>query len=128
QIRQGAWQQGIETINTLRETRMDAAAPASVKYLSASSPQEALVMLTEERRREMPFTMRWYDVRRYNNNADPADDVEMTRTFYPYNANAVLAGEAPIQYTLEKNSRKFAAPIPITDIISSNGVLEQNKY
>ncbi|WP_461531945.1 RagB/SusD family nutrient uptake outer membrane protein [Sinomicrobium sp.] len=128
QIRQGSWQEGIETINELREVRMDASAPASAKYLSAASPEEALVKLTEERRREMPFTMRWYDVRRYNNNADPADDVVMTRTFYPYNANAILGGEAPIIYTLEKNSRKFACPIPNTDIIASQGVLKQNEY
>ncbi|MGS2740247.1 RagB/SusD family nutrient uptake outer membrane protein [Sinomicrobium pectinilyticum] len=128
QIRQGAWQEGIQTLNELREARMNADAPAGVKYLSAASQQEAVVKLTEERRREMPFVTRWFDVRRYNNNDDPSDDVVMTRTFYPYNASTILDHESPVHYTLEKHSRKFACPIPNADIMASNGVLKQNEY
>ncbi|MGS2764376.1 RagB/SusD family nutrient uptake outer membrane protein [Sinomicrobium sp. M5D2P9] len=128
QIRQGSWQEGLETLNELREARMDADAPAGVKYLSAASQQEAVVKLTEERRREMPFVTRWFDVRRYNNNDDPSDDVVMTRTFYPYNASTILDHESPVHYTLEKHSRKFACPIPNADIMASNGVLKQNEY
>lgn len=128
QIRQGSWQEGLQTLNGLREARMDADAPAAVKYLSASSREEALIKLTEERRREMPFVARWFDVRRYNNNEDPADDVVMPRTFYPYNASTILDNETPVRYTLEKHSRKFACPIPNADIMASNGVLKQNEY
>lgn len=128
QIRQGNWQAGLTTTNPLRDARMDVNTPAADKYLSATSKEEALKVLLEERRRELPFILRWYDVRRYNNNNDPSDDVIMTRTFYPYNANTVLGGEPTINYTLEKNSRRFACPIPNTDIISSQGVLQQNTY
>lgn len=128
QIRQGAWQDGIQTINKLRDVRMDASAPVGIRHLSATSQAEALTKVMEERRREMPFTTRWFDVRRYNNNTDPADDVVMSKTFFPYNANTILGNESPITYTLEKNSRRFAAPIPQTDITSSQGAIKQNEY
>lgn len=128
QIRQGNWQAGLTTTNALRDARMDQNTPSNIKYLSAASQTEALKVVLEERRRELPFTLRWYDIRRFNNNNDPSDDVEMTRTFYPYNANAILGGEAPITYKLEKNSRRFARPIPLTDIMSSGGAIQQNTY
>lgn len=128
QIRQGNWQAGLTTTNVLRDARMDQNTPANIKYLNAASQAEALKVVLEERRRELPFILRWYDVRRYNNNNDPNDDVIMTRTFYPYNANTILGGEPTMTYTLEKNSRRFACPIPITDIISSHGAIEQNQY
>lgn len=128
QIRQGNWQDGLTTTNTLRDARMDQSAPANIKYLSAGSKEDALKEVLEERRRELPFTRRWEDVRRFNNNSDPSDDVVMTRTFYPYNANAILGSETPVTYKIEKNSRRFANPIPITDIISSNGAIKQNTY
>lgn len=128
QVRQGAFAEGIQTVNQLRVARMDASAPANVINLSATSQPDALEKVLEERRREMPFVHRWFDIRRYNNNSDSADDVTITRTFYPFNANAIQGAENPITYTLDKNSRKFAFPIPETDIIASEGVIEQNKY
>lgn len=128
QVRLGLWSDGITTANVLRVARMDATADSSDINLSATSQAEALVKVLEERRRELPFVHRWYDVRRYNNNDDASDDVVMTRTFYPFNASAIISSEAPITYTLEKNSRKFAYPIPNDEILISNGKLEQNKY
>jgi hypothetical protein len=128
QIRQGSWAEGIQTVNTLRQVRMDASAPAEIINLSATSPEGALKVVLEERRREMPFITRWYDVRRFNNNNDSSDDVIMTRTFYSYTLNNIFGGQSPVEYTLEKNSRRFANPLPINDIISSGGVLEQNEY
>lgn len=128
QVRQGSFNEGLTTVNTLRAVRMDAAAPTEVINLSATSQDEALTKVLEERRRELPFTTRWFDIRRFNNNTNSADDVVMTRMFYPYNANAVLGGEPLVTYTLEKNSRKFAFPIPNTEIISSEGAIKQNTY
>ena len=79
--------------------------------------------------REMPFTMRWYDIRRLNNNEDANDDVPaLTRTFYPYTSASVQGNEAPITYTLDKNSRRFAQPILNSEIESSQGAIEQNTY
>lgn len=82
----------------------------------------------EERRRELPFTQRFFDVRRFNNNEDPSDDVVMTRTFYPIGSSVIEGSQAPITYQLDKKSRKFARPLPNTDINTTEGVLEQNTY
>ena len=82
----------------------------------------------EERRREMPFNMRWYDLRRLNNNEDASDDVVIKREFYPYNNATILGKEAVKTYTLDKNSRRYAAPIHNTEIESSLGLIKQNTY
>jgi len=128
QVRTGAYAQGIQTVNQLRASRMDASAPSEVINLSAVSQAEALVKVLEERRREMPFVHRWYDIRRYNNNEDSSDDVVVTRTFYPYNGSSILGAETPVNFSLEKNSRRYANPLPDTDIIASDNVLKQNTY
>ena len=88
--------------------------------LVATGKDDAIKKVIEERRREMPFVQRWYDLRRYNNNDDPNDDVVLTRTFYPYNASNVLFNEPVKTYTLPKNSRRYATPLPKTEIISRN--------
>ncbi|WP_349663482.1 RagB/SusD family nutrient uptake outer membrane protein [Cellulophaga lytica] len=128
QVRQGSWADGIQTANILRGYRIDASAPANVRDLSATSQEDALTKVLEERRREMPFVHRWYDIRRLNNNEVATDDVTLSRTFYPYTGGTILSSETPINFTLDKNSRKFARPIPETDIIASGGVLKQNQY
>jgi hypothetical protein len=115
----------MTTLNILRAKRMK---PGAWVNLVATGKDDAIKKVLEERRREMPFVQRWFDIRRYNNNDDPNDDVVLTRTFYPYNASNVLFNEPVKTYTLPKNSRRFAAPIPRTEIISSNGVIEQNTY
>ncbi|WP_321515770.1 RagB/SusD family nutrient uptake outer membrane protein [Marinifilum fragile] len=128
QARTGKWNEALTTVNQLREKRMDNTASADVINLAASSQAEALTKILEERRRELPFTQRFFDVRRYNNNEDPADDVLMTRTFYPIGSSAIEGSQAPITYQLDKKSRKFARPLPNTDINTTEGVLEQNTY
>ncbi|MDR0544928.1 MAG: RagB/SusD family nutrient uptake outer membrane protein [Odoribacteraceae bacterium] len=118
----------MSAVNTLRAKRMDNSLPASAINLSASTREEAVTKILEERRREMPFTRRWFDIRRLNANADAFDDVALSRYFYPYTSAAVQANEQPITYALPKGSRRFAAPIPNTELISSDGRIEQNKY
>ncbi|WP_066219607.1 RagB/SusD family nutrient uptake outer membrane protein [Formosa haliotis] len=128
QIRLGNFNEGIQTVNQLRAARIDANAPTSIIELSAVSQADALSKVLEERRREMPFVHRWYDIRRYNNNEDSSDNVTVTRTFYPYNSSTILGSETPQIYSLEENSRRYAFPLPTADIIASEGVLEQNHY
>lgn len=125
QARSVSWQDALTTVNTLRASRMQ---PGPWVQLTAASKEEAITKILEERRREMPYTQRWFDLRRYNNNEDPADDVTLTRVFYPVNISGVQSSQPVQTYTLEKNSRRYAAPLPLTEIISSNGVIEQNKY
>lgn len=119
----------MDAVNQLREKRMDSSAPADVIYLDASNRSEAITVILEERRRELPFSQRWFDIRRLNNNEDSADDVgTLTRSFYGYNSSTVTPETGLITYTLEKGSRRYAAPIPNTEIQSSEGVIEQNVY
>ncbi len=113
------------TLNQLRAKRME---PGDWVNLSAADKADAIKKVLQERRREMPFSQRWFDIRRFNNNEDPADDVVLTKTFYPYTSAVVSTSEAPKVYSLPKDSRRFAVPIPRTEIISSNGVIVQNKY
>lgn len=115
----------MTTLNMLRAKRMK---PGVWVNLVAAGKDDAIKKVLEERRREMPFAQRWFDIRRYNNNDDPNDDVVLTRSFYPYNASNVLFNEPVKTYTLPKNSRRFAAPVPRTEIISSNGAIQQNNY
>ncbi len=127
QVRLGQWNQGIATANLLRAVRMDNTAPASAINLSASSEAEALSIILDERRREMPFTQRFFDIRRFNNNDEPADDVMMSRTFYPV-SDIIESGSSPINYTMDKKDRRFARPIPDIDLQSSKGAIKQNTY
>jgi len=126
QARLGDYSTGMNTLNQLRAKRMD---PGAWVNLTATSKDDAIRHILEERRREMPFTQRWYDIRRLDNNEDPSDDVgTITRTFYRMDATGLYGNQPPITYTLEKNSRKYAAPIPVTEIDASRGVLKQNIY
>jgi hypothetical protein len=97
--------------------------------LSASTQDQAILTVLQERRREIPFAQRWFDIRRFNNNNYAADDVPvLTKMFYPYTASAVQSTLPTQQYTLPANSRRFASPLPQTDITSSNGAIVQNSY
>lgn len=127
QIRQGNWTDGMITVNQLRAVRMDNSAPADMINLDASNQDEALMAVIDERFREMPFTMRYFDVRRYNNNDVANDDVVLKKNFYPI-GERIDNTSAPIDYTMETKSRKYARPLPTKDILSSNGTLEQNTY
>lgn len=117
--------EALTAINTLRAKRM---AAGSWVNLTAASQEEAVRKILEERRREMPFSQRWFDIRRYNNNDDPADDVSLSREFYNYTSAAVSLTDPVKTYTLPKQSRRFAAPIPAADISSSGGTIKQNTY
>lgn len=128
QARMGQWSQGITTANILRANRMDSNAAPEVINLSASSQDEAIAEILKERRRELPFTQRFIDVRRFNNNDYAADDVEMTRNFYPVGENVIEFSKGVQTLSLEKKSRKFARPLPQSDIDVTQGVLKQNIY
>lgn len=112
-------------LNTLRKARIESDFYSDE---TAMGKEEAIEKILKERRREMPFVARWMDIRRYNNNEDPNDDVELTREFYPYTTTAVLPEEAPRKYKLTKDSRRWASPIPLTENISSQGGIKQNVY
>lgn len=126
--RQGRYQEAMAELNKFRKNRIKPDAPADVLMLKASNQQEAIKHILEERHREFPYTVRWLDIRRINFNDDPNDDVILTKTFFPVSALAVDYAAEPIVYKLEPGSRKYAAAIPIEEIIASDGTLEQNRY
>lgn len=125
QARQGNWQEAMETIDPLRQARIKASAYTK---LTASSQADAIRKILQERRREMPFTIRWYDLKRLNANDDPSDDVTITRVFYPYNSSAVMNNDPVQTYTLEPGSRHYALPIPKTELDLAKGEIVQNTY
>ncbi|MGQ1910600.1 RagB/SusD family nutrient uptake outer membrane protein [Marinifilum sp. RC60d5] len=120
--------EAMTTVNLLRTKRILNTADASAINLSAGSQDEAIAKILEERRRELPFTQRFIDVRRFNNNSYAADDVVMTRQFYPVGEHVIEVSKGAQTLTLDKKSRKFARPLPQSDIDVTQGVLEQNTY
>ncbi|MBO9632335.1 MAG: RagB/SusD family nutrient uptake outer membrane protein [Chitinophagaceae bacterium] len=126
QARLGNYTEGIKTLNLLRAKRLT---PGAWVDLAAADKSQAIHHILEERRRELPFSQRWFDLRRYNNNEDPNDDVDnITRTFYKISSSAIYNQEPPIQYVLGKQSRKYALPINENEITVSGGVIQQNTY
>lgn len=115
----------MNALNTLRAKRMT---PGAWVNLTAADKDDAIKKVIDERRREMPFVQRWFDIRRYNNNEYAGDDITLSKTFYPYTLSAVQTAQPVQTFTLQKNSRRWAAPLPRTEIISSNGMIEQNNY
>lgn len=124
----GSLANAMEQVNALRVKRFSTSAPSNVVNLSASTPQEAVKLIMDERQREMPFTQRWFDIRRCNSNNDPSDDITLVKRFYPIQKTGALTGDPIKEYRLEPNSRRYAMPIPADDIKASRGVLKQNTY
>ncbi len=128
EAREGETDLAMATVNELRDVRMDASAPLSVRHLSASTAEEAVKLIIEERWREMPFSQRWNDIRRLNHNSDSFDNTgDVVRNFYNTTSTSI-DNNTPATYTLKAGDRKYAYPIPDTNIEASNGVILQNIY
>lgn len=123
-VRKGQWQEGLDVLLPLRQKRFRHGISIP---LTADSQEEALREVLAERRREMPFTARLGDIKRFSVNSDPNDDVVIKREFFEIVNNTVNTN-APITYTLEGNSPRLAMPIFSTDITASNGALQQYPY
>ncbi|WP_418990768.1 RagB/SusD family nutrient uptake outer membrane protein [Alistipes sp.] len=125
QARQGDHTAAMNTLDPLRRARI---ATAAYTPLTATDKADAIKKILQERRREMPFSIRWYDMKRLNANDDPSDDITVTRTFYPFNKNTVLTNDPVKTYTLEPGSRLYAVPLPRTELEKAKGQLQQNTY
>lgn len=122
--RQGSWSEAMNVIQTLRASRF---VEGSDYSLSATSQSEALTEILKERRRELPFLMRWYDIRRFAYNETPNDDVELRRTFYTIE-NGEVDFNTVKEYVLPVKSRRYAQPILTQEIQRSRGQMQQNQY
>ena len=123
--RQGRWQEAMPLVNQLRQARM-VQGSAGVE-LTAHNQEEAVKVILEERHREMPFVMRWWDVRRLSCNEVSYDDVTLERTFYRV-SNTVADPSELDHYVLPVGSKRYAQPITHLEITRSNGQIEQNAY
>lgn len=125
EARQGKVAEAMETVNLLRVKRMKA--DGDDILLTADNAEEAVMQILDERHREMPFYMRWQDIRRLNYNDATFDDVVVEHTFYGVGGNAI-DDSAVYTYTLPAQSRRLAQPIPTLEIQRSNGQIVQNEY
>ncbi|TRX71421.1 RagB/SusD family nutrient uptake outer membrane protein [Carboxylicivirga sp. M1479] len=92
-----------------------------------TTQKEAVQVVVDERRREMPYTaLRWADIKRLNNEG-LIDPIIVTRDFYEL-GEAAVDFDAPKTYTLEANSRKYARPLPQEIIDLTEGTVKQNTY
>lgn len=109
--RAGNFNAAMTTINTLRKKRY---AAAGYTDLTATTADDALTKVLEERRRELAFkSIRWFDQKRLA--ADPRFAKPLTRHNLVTNVN----------FTLEPNSNRYVFPIPEYNIQLNPG-LEQN--
>ncbi|QDW27910.1 RagB/SusD family nutrient uptake outer membrane protein [Pedobacter sp. KBS0701] len=87
----------------------------------------ALTLVLQERRRELPFAFRWYDIRRFAYNETTSDDVVVTHQFYNVTLSAVDR-TSPKTYTMPVKSAHYMIQIPNNDVIQSQGQIQQNTY
>ena len=119
--------EALELLYALRRKRYDATSGDNVIRVEAATNDEALRKVLEERRRELPFTHRWFDIRRFSVNEIEWDDVEITRSFYEIVDGAVNKSRKAT-YTLPAGSRRYAMPINENDISASHGTIKQNEF
>lgn len=110
----------IAATNLLRAKRM-----STYIALGATGTDDAIKKVLEERRRELPFAMRWYDIRRFSVNNYAADDITVTREFFNVSVGATDVS-SPKTYTLD--NKRLLVPINGVEIDASKGQIEQNSY
>lgn len=124
QIRQGAWQEGLKTLDRLRAKRYKT---GTYTVLSANNQSEALKIVLAERRRELPFSARIPDIKRYSVNETPEDDVTVVKNFFELSMSEAFV-DKPKTYTIPSNSPLWALPINDVERSSSKGAIQQNPY
>lgn len=124
EIRLNKWQDGLKTLDILRNKRYNT---GTYVPLTASNQNEALKIVLEERRREMPFSSRVSDIKRYSVNELPDDDVTVVKDFFEISTSEVFT-DKPKTYTIPANSSLWAMPINDIEISASNNAIQQNDY
>lgn len=122
--RKGDFATAMTTVNLLRAKRYKANTTYSLLATDAST---ALSLVLQERRRELPFAFRFWDIRRFAYNETTTDDVVVSHPFFTVSATAVDVNTTQ-NYSLPIKSPRYAMPIPNQDIAASNGQLKQNVY
>lgn len=118
--RQGDAGGAMTSVNILRQKRM-----STYIALTATGKDDAIKKVLEERRREMPFVLRWCDIRRFSVNDYAGDDITVTRDFFEVSTTGVDVN-TPKTYTLD--SKRLLVPISGAEIDASKGQITQNPY
>jgi hypothetical protein len=121
-VRTGDFGNAIITVNQLRAKRFK-----TYVALTATDKADALTKILLERRRELPFSFRWWDIRRFSVNDDPSDDVVVTHTFFKMGVGTVDMTSTQT-YTLPLKSTRYMVPINGVEISASQGEIQQNTY
>lgn len=125
EAREGDFNKAISLVNDLRTKRID---PNGKVSLSAADRDEAIAIVLRERRREMGPLKGLFDIRRYNSNNYPLDDVTISREFFEYTPAGVNVSSPLRKYELRPDDRRIAFMIPEGDILAGKGELLQNTY
>jgi hypothetical protein len=115
-------QGALDALNLLRAKRYK-----TYVALTATDKADGLTKILQERRRELPFSYRWWDIRRFSVNEDATDDVVVTHNFFKMGIGTVDVN-TPQTYTLPVKSKRYAVPINGVEINASQGQIEQNTY
>ena len=124
QARSSDWSNALATLTPLREARF---ATGTATALTAASQSDALKQVLKERRRELPFTVRMMDIKRFAMSATTDDDVTISRKFYKVTTSGVDTSET-IQVNVKGDDACLAIPIPAQDIENAQGAIEQNPF
>lgn len=110
--RKGMYTEAMEDLTTLRASRYVEGAGEEVYKLTATSKEDGILKVKEERLRELAFTgQHWLDLRRYQSYGEPIP---------------TFSREVNRQtYTLEPGSKRYTCAIPRI-IIAKNPNLTQN--
>ena len=120
-----------QTVNNFRAHRIDEAAPEDYKNLSFSGKDDAIRKILEEKRRELPFIERWYDVKRIAGYGEFGNVSTVVRDWYAYDLTGVSDTEKQFTFDPEADYKKLAFPIPTKEIetLATYGVeMKQNEY
>jgi len=121
-------QGAVADLNTVRSKRFKSGTYVNLTTANFPDKKSLVQFIIDERHREFPFTLRWYDIKRIN--SDPAnivDKITITREFFDSDGVATDVNKTKT-YTLAPGDKRFAWPIPKIDIELSKGQLVQNPY
>lgn len=121
-------QGAVSDLNTVRSCRYKSGKYTNLTAADFPDKKSLVQFIVDERQREFPFTLRWYDIKRINSDSQNiVDKITITREFFDFNGVATDVNKTKT-YTLAPGDKRFAWPIPIIDIELTKGRLVQNPY
>ena len=118
----------LDDLNLLRSYRYKSGTYTDLTLTDLPDKKSLLQFIIDERRREFPFTKRWYDIKRINSDPEAIlDRITVSREFYAYDGIEVDVTQTQT-YTLSPDDPRYAWPIPEIEIQLTRGSIVQNPY